>query len=74
MFIGHLKIVVCLCFGSIYFKPWNATLRNLRNKKKPFIENDFGITYFVIRTKFLNAGTENRGGICELIQVDHLNK
>ena len=27
MYIGHLKIDVCLCFGSIYFKPWNATLR-----------------------------------------------
>ena len=27
MYIGHLKIDVCLCFSSICFKPWNATLK-----------------------------------------------
>ena len=26
MYIGHLKIRVCLCFGSVYVKPWNAAL------------------------------------------------
>ena len=28
MYIGHLKIDVCLCFASIYFQPYTATLSN----------------------------------------------
>ena len=27
MYIGHLKILVCLRFGSVYVKPWNAALK-----------------------------------------------
>ena len=26
MYLGHLKIGVCLYFGSIYFQPWNVAL------------------------------------------------
>ena len=29
MYIGNLKICVCLRFGSVYVKPWNAALSSL---------------------------------------------
>ena len=51
MYNGHLKIDVCLCFGSIYFKPWNATLNLVKgefsnmNEAKPILQNLFNHYY-----------------------------
>ena len=44
MYIGHLKIRVCLRFGSVYVKPWNAALTGIHIISL-LIDDTFSVCY-----------------------------